>query len=69
MKDLGENIKIIREKNGITLEQVATYMGEKVQMVKMWEYGNTQNLDCNQIVKLSEVLKVSPSVLVGWEKE
>lgn len=69
MTTLAENIKRIREQKEITLDQVAAHMGEKVQMIKMWEYGNVDHLDTYQIMRLAEFLGTKPSVLMGWEEE
>ena len=56
-----------REELGLTLQEVADYVGVSSGTVSRWETGNIANMKRDKIAKLSEVLKMNPSSITGWE--
>lgn len=52
---------------GLTLEQVADYIGVAKSTVRKWENGLIQNMRRDKIQSLAEVLKISPLEIVGVE--
>jgi len=69
MRNIGGTIKERREQLGLTLEQVGDYIGVGKATVQRYESGEIHNLKQETIEKLSEILKVSPSYLMGWEEK
>ena len=58
-----------RKELGLTLAQIADAMGVTEATVQRWESGNIKNVRYEKITRLAEVLKVSPSALMGWTDE
>lgn len=56
-----------REELNLTLQEVADYVGVSAGTVSRWETGNINNMKRDKIAKLSEILKLNPSVITGWE--
>ena len=46
-----------------------TEMGVSEGTVQRWESGNIRNMKYDNIVKLAELLDVTPAVLMGWQTE
>ena len=67
MGGIGENIKRIRTKLGITQEQLGERIGVTTQAVSRWERGGTP--DAEILPLISDVLGVSIDVLFGREKQ
>lgn len=65
--EMNEKIKTRREELGLTLQEVGEYIGVSKATVQRYESGEIKNLKQETIVKLCEVLKVSPAYLMGWE--
>ena len=63
----GEKIKQLRISKGLTLEQVAQYVGVSKPTVLKWERGIIQNMRRDKILKLAQVLGTTPEFLMGWE--
>ena len=63
----GEKIKQLRMAKGLTLEQVAQYVGVSKPTVLKWERGIIQNMKRDKILKLAQILGTTPDFLMGWE--
>ncbi len=63
----GEKIKQLRIAKGLTLEQVAVYVGVSKPTVLKWERGIIKNMKRDKILKLSRILGTTPEFLMGWE--
>lgn len=61
---LNENIKSLRKQNGLSQEQLANKMHVVRQTVSKWERGLSVP-DSDSLIKLSEILHTSVSVLLG----
>ena len=61
---------IIRERRnelGLTLKEVADYVGVSEGTVSRWESGDIANMKRSRINSLAEILNISPLVLIGQE--
>lgn len=65
--NLKENIKKRRLCLGLTLEDVAQHVGISRQTAQKYESGVVINIPSNRLAKLAEVLKTTPSELMGWD--
>lgn len=64
---LKENIKMKRAEIGLTLEDVAKYIGVTRQTVQKYESGIVTNIPSDKIEKMAILFQTSPGVLMGWE--
>lgn len=63
---------IIRDKRlelGLTMKEVADYVGVSEGTVSRWESGDIANMKRSRINSLAEILKLSPLVLLGQEQK
>lgn len=67
--EMNEKIKARREELNLTLQEVGEYLGVSKATVQRYESGEIKNLKQETIVKLCEILKVSPAYLMGWEEQ
>lgn len=58
--DIGEYIKLLRTKKGISQEELGKVVGVQRAAVQKWEAGKVQNLKRDTIKKLAEYFSVSP---------
>lgn len=69
MDFLSTRLKQRRKELGYTLLQIAEYVGVSEATVQRWESGNIKSLRHENLTKLSEILRVSPSYLMGWDNK
>ena len=67
--DFKDIIKTNRSKLGLTLDDIARYVGVSGATVSRWESGDIENIRRDKIAKLAEILRVTPSYLMGWEND
>ncbi len=67
--EVKERIRTRRLELGLTLEKVGNYVGVSKSTVKKWESGSISNMRRDKIAKLSEILEMSPTELMGWEDQ
>lgn len=71
--DLSMNTyKIIKNRRlelGLTLKDVANALGVSEATVQRYESGDIKNIKHDTIAHLAEILKCSPSYLMGWEDD
>lgn len=65
--EIHENIKLLREKRGETLEEVAKAIGSSKQTIQRYETGEIKNIPYDKIIALSNHFRVKPGVIMGWE--
>lgn len=65
---LGEKIKELRNENSMTLLELSKKLDVSVQTLSRYENG-VINMSANQVNKISNVFKVSPSYLMGWDED
>ena len=66
---LAKTLKERRSALGLTLLDIANKMGVSEATVQRWESGSIKQLRYDRISNLAEILRVSPSVLMGWEEK
>lgn len=66
--DIGARIKQLRERRGLTLEQVGEYVGVNKATVQRYESGEI-DIKRNVAIKLAEVLHSDPAYIMGWADE
>lgn len=64
---LNERIKDMRTKRGLTLAEVAEYLGVKEATAQRYESGTIKNIKHETIISLSELFHCSPEYLMGWD--
>ena len=64
---MGQIIKMLRERNGWTQEQLGEKLGVQKAAINKYEKGNVENMKRRMILQLSEIFDVSPSYLLGSE--
>ena len=67
METQGERIKRLREKAGLTLEEVGKEIGLTKQAIYKYENDIVTNIPYDRIILLSKALNVQPWELLGWE--
>jgi repressor LexA len=67
--DTKKLLKEARIKRGLTMKQVADMVGVSESTISRWESGIIANMTREKIVLLSDALHISPSDIMGWEKE
>ena len=68
MTDIGKNIMARRKELNITQEELAKKMGYKSKSTINKIENGTNDIPQSKIAKFAEVLKTTPSALMGWEK-
>lgn len=69
MDSMNERISARRKELGLTLDEVAAFIGVNKGTVSRWESGEIDNMRRDKIAKLAEVLKVSPLFIMGMEDD
>lgn len=64
---LGQNIRIYREQLGMSQSELASALGYKDRSTIAKIENGTNDLTQSKIAAIAEVLKTSPSALMGWE--
>lgn len=62
---IGEYIKQRRKELHLSAEQIADYCGVNAATVYRWESGAIGDIPGRKIKALAEILKISPSIIVG----
>ena len=66
---LGQRMKAIREKQHITLAQVAEKIGVSEATVQRYESGEIRNPPQTRIEAIAQALGVTAATLMGWEDD
>ena len=64
--DFGENMKVIREKRGMTLDEMATYLGTTKQALSRYERGE-RTPKITVAAKYAKLLNIDLEDLIGYE--
>lgn len=65
---LAGNLKRLRKEKKLTLEEIAEALGTSKQTIHRYENGIITNIPPEKVKALADVLEVSPSALMGWER-
>ena len=69
MSIISEKLKELRIQNGLTLLEVAKYLGVQEATVQRYESGKIKNIKHETICKLAELYHCDPSFIMGWEEQ
>lgn len=64
--EMSDKIRILREKSGLTLEQVGNAVGVGKSTVFKWENGDVASMRGDKVGSLAAVLHTTPAYLMGW---
>ena len=62
--DMGQRIKELRIKNGLTQEELGKYIGVQKSAIRKYEKGEVKNIKSSSIKILSKIFNISPSYLM-----
>lgn len=65
--NLGEKIRVSREKAGLTMEELGKKCGTTKQTIYKYETGKVTNIPLDRLMKIADAVDVSASYLMGWE--
>lgn len=66
MPEINQKIKEMRLRRGLTLLEVAEYLGVKEATVQRYESGNIKNIKHETICRLADLFQCDPCYLMGW---
>lgn len=69
MASMAERIKFLREQAGLTQEELGKKIGVQKSAINKYERGEVKNMKRSSIRILSDLFKVSPTYLMGWDDE
>lgn len=67
MEPFSQRLRLLRKQRGLTIKQVAGFVGVPLSTYREWEYGRA--IQGEPYVKIAEVLSVSLSELMTGRKE
>lgn len=65
--NIGQRIRELREKSGLTQEQLASQIKTTKQTIYKYEQGIITNIPSDRLESIAGVFGVKPTYLVGWE--
>lgn len=65
----GDRIRQARENCGLTQEELAKKLNTTKQTIHKYETGLISNIPSDKIELLAKIFCISPSYLMGWDKE
>jgi transcriptional regulator with XRE-family HTH domain len=68
-KEIGNRIKMAREKADMSLNDVASKLGVNKSTILRYENGEISKVKAPIIEALADALRVSPHYLLGWQEE
>lgn len=66
--EIGEKIKYLRTKQGLSLEDLGKKVGVGKSTIRKWETGTIANMRQNKVKSLAKALNVSPLYLMDREE-
>lgn len=66
MKITGSRIRELRQKNNLTLDDVAQRLGVGRQAIYKYEQGTVTNIPLENLEKMALLFNVTPCYLAGW---
>ena len=69
MASMAENIRALRIKNNMTMEELGNIVGVQKSAIRKYESGMVENIPRSSIKKMADAFGVSPSFLMGWTEE
>lgn len=68
MENMNKRIAARRKELGLTLGEIAAFVGVNKGTVSRWESGGIDNMRCDKLEKLAAILQVSPLFIMGWKE-
>ena len=68
MENISKRITARRKEMGLTLGEIAAFVGVNKGTVSRWESGGIENMRCDKLEKLAAILQVSPLFIMGWKE-
>lgn len=65
--ELGDRIRHLREKNGMSQVDLANSIGISKQTMYKYENGIITNIPSDKIELISKIFDVSPAYIMGWD--
>lgn len=69
MSEINDKIRELRKRRGLTLFEVAEYLGVAEATAQRYESGNIKNIKYETICKLAQLFDCDPRYLVGWSSD
>lgn len=69
MNNIGENIRIAREKAGLTQDELAQKLGYKTRSSIAKIENGTNDIPQSKIVLIAEALNTTPAIIMGWSRD
>lgn len=69
MNEIGKRLKMLREANCFTLQEVADMLNMHRSAINKYEMGHVENMKRSTILKLAQIYGVSPSYLFDFTDE
>lgn len=67
--NIGDRIKKTRIDNGLTQDELASYLSTTKQTIHKYETGLISNIPSSKIEAIAKVLHTTPAYLMGWEDD
>lgn len=67
--DKGKRIKLLREKAGLSQDELAQKLNTTKQTIYKYEMGIVTNIPSDKIEKLALIFHISPAYIMGWTDE
>lgn len=68
MGNIGQKIRMLREENNMTMEELGEKVGVGKSTIKKWEDGTIENMRRDKIECLAKIFGVTPSYLLGYSE-
>ena len=68
MENINKRIAARRKELGLTLSEIASFVGVNKGTVSRWESGGIENMRCDKLERLAAILQVSPLFIMGWKE-
>lgn len=63
----GDRIRLLREKKGLTQEELAKLLYTKRQTISKYEKGIVTNIPSDRIEAMARILDTTPEYILGWD--
>lgn len=67
--NIGERIKMLREKQGMTQTELASLLNSKKQTISKYEVGIITNIPMDKITLIAKIFGVTPEYILGWSRD
>lgn len=66
---IGDKIRFLRNKNGLTQDDLGRMCGVNKQLIYKYETGIISNIPSNKLELLARALQTTPAYLMGWSED